>query len=61
MNQRELRRQCDQIIARGIDDPEAGHSLEDDMLRKVIQEFCPSWVVTEIRRLAGADFERWTA
>lgn len=60
MSQDELKKQVDRIIEMASDDEKA-HSYEDDLHLEVIVEFCPDWVVQEIKRLSNADFARWCA
>ena len=59
MDEDELHARVDEIIA--MDDAEVMHGTEDELRLAVIYEFCPSWVVDEIKRLAAADFPRWCA
>lgn len=42
-------------------DPEGAHSAEDELHIKLIDEFCPDWVLEEVNRLSDADFPRWRA
>jgi hypothetical protein len=51
-----LREQVDAINTK---DPEVAHVEEDELLRAVIEAFCPEWVVTELQRL-NSD-RRWYA
>jgi len=60
MDEKELKKAVDDIIAK-IDDDEGAHCEEDDLHLKVIEKFCPEWVVKEIKRLSSADFARWYA
>lgn len=56
----ELAKAVDNVIAQA-DDDESAHFQEDQLLRQIIEAFCPEWVVAEVRRLADADFARWYA
>lgn len=60
MNEEALKEVVNKIISMKHDD-EAAHSAEDELHLKIIREFCPSWVVSEIERLENTDFERWCA
>lgn len=57
MNEDELKRRVEQIIAES-DDPEIAHAHEDDLHMEIVEAFCPAWVVKEIERLGDADFPR---
>lgn len=59
-NEAALRNEVDRIIALS-DDDEAAHVAEDDMWLRLIEVFCPEWVVSEVHRLCGAGFSRWSA
>ncbi len=60
METKELKEKVDKIISyKG--DPEMAHSKEDDLHLEIIKEFCPDWVVKEIKRLTNVDFPRWCA
>lgn len=60
MKKEELKNDVDDIISIRGDD-EAAHSSEDELHLKVINKFCPKWVVEEIKRLTETDFARWCA
>lgn len=60
MNEKELKKRVDSIIAVGGDD-EVAHGREDDLHIELIGLFCPEWVVKEVKRLSDADFARWCA
>lgn len=60
MNPEELKKAVDDIVSQAGDD-ERAHSAEDDLHLEIIEKFCPSWVVAEIKRLTDADFARWYA
>lgn len=60
LQKEELKQIVDDIIS-CAGDPEAAHSMEDDLHLKVINEHCPEWVVAEIKRLSDTSFPRWCA
>lgn len=60
MNEKQLERRVDEIIALRADD-EAAHTKEDSLHLAVIEEYCPAWVRREIKRLSDVDFSRWCA
>lgn len=58
--QKELEKRVDKIIEMS-GDAEAAHSAEDELHLELIEEFCPEWIVKEVKRLSYADFQRWCA
>lgn len=61
MTKEDLAIAVNQIIAKGVRDPETAHSDEDELHLQLIGTFCPDWAVDEIHRLEAADFPRWYA
>lgn len=60
MKEEELRQKVDNIISVSGDD-EMAHSQEDELHLEIIKEFCPDWVVKEVKRLSDTEFARWCA
>lgn len=60
MTPEELKQKVEQVIECAGDD-ETAHSMEDNLHIELINEFCPEWVRSEVKRLSEADFCRWCA
>lgn len=61
MNLAEIKTEVDNIIEIGDGDPEVAHSYEDRLLLKLLMEYAPADVISELVRLQKADFPRWCA
>lgn len=61
MTRDEIARWVDSIIELGKTDDEAAHFQADQLMFRVITEWCPSHIAHEIIRLDKARFNRWCA
>lgn len=56
MNPADIASEVDQIIA--LNDHQEQHELEDALLSRIALAYAPAAIVTEVKRLAAAEFAR---
>lgn len=60
LDRKELHKRVNEVLEVDVD-YELQHGLEDRLHLEIIKQFCPSWVLTEVKRLSDDDFPRFTA